>query len=186
MLPAHSGTQLYVFDFATQQTLQSFIIFDRIALHPRNDCAAKQNYPAPANHERNSDSCNEWLSNLLSAHLWTALLLSALDLPHHEMRKSVSIALLYLSFLPTHNLLRADHLQRLNYFRRADRFHCTNRVRRANHLWRADRIWCANNFHFGLKRLSLLLHPKSRFGWTLPDLPLAAIILPHTCPLCSK
>ncbi|WP_420354896.1 hypothetical protein [Bartonella choladocola] len=50
------------------------------------------------------------------------------------MRKSVSIALLYLSFLPTRNLSRADHLQRLNYFRRADR------VRRANHLLRADRI----------------------------------------------
>ncbi|WP_210188138.1 hypothetical protein [Bartonella choladocola] len=50
------------------------------------------------------------------------------------MRKSVSIALLYLSFLPTHNLLRADHLQRPDYLRRADCFHCANRVRRANPL----------------------------------------------------
>ena len=57
--PAHSGTQLYVVYFATQQTLQSFIIFDRIAQPPRNDLAAKQNYPAPASHERNSDSFNK-------------------------------------------------------------------------------------------------------------------------------
>ncbi|AQT47709.1 hypothetical protein BBC0122_016070 [Bartonella choladocola] len=26
---------------------------------PKKDCAAKQNYPAPASHERNSDSCNK-------------------------------------------------------------------------------------------------------------------------------